>query len=193
MRSLLDRVVAVLGRTSRGWLLAAVTTAFVGAAYLIGYAPNVPFSVERIKSIAGHQQILDLMFAYSPREGLKTLAALGPNGRQHYNYFQIADVLFPATYALALASWILALFRRQKLAVALAFVPLVTAIFDYLENLGVFVALRTYPDSWPVSLWTASAFGALKRIGIYVAIALIIAGAIGWLLVLSRVAYRRYR
>lgn len=174
--TLLTRVERALARTSRGWALATVVAMFIVALYLISYAPRVPFSAKYIEDLSGGHDVLDLKFAYSPAEGAAALTALGTDGRQHYNYFQIADLVFPATYAVGLASLILALFRRWRVAAALALVPLITAAFDYVENIGVFISLRTYPHPSHQALALASGAGAVKLIGSYVAQALVVIG-----------------
>ena len=178
MKTSLAIVVNVLDRTSRGWVLAIFFGVFVVMAYLILYVSQVPFSVARIMQLSGDHRILDLMFAYSPSRGESSLAALGDEGRRHYNYFQISDIVFPATYAMALSGLILALFRHWRIAAALALIPVVTAAFDYLENVGVFVSLRTYPDPSHAALALASTSGAVKFIGFYAALCLVVSGII---------------
>ena len=175
-RPVLTLVERVLNRTSRGWALVAVVAAFVIALYLINYSPDVPFSATYINHLSGGHQVLDLMFAYTPTEGAQALTALGAAGRQHYNYFQIADLVFPATYAVGLASLIRALFRRWRVAALLALIPLITATFDYLENIGVFISLRTFPDPSHLALALASGAGAVKLVGSYAAQGLVVIG-----------------
>jgi hypothetical protein len=185
MKSLFAIFCAVLGRGSRGWVPWAVLGAFVVMAYLIGVSRQVPFSAEYIRNLSGGQ-VLDVRFAYSPSEGAVALRALGDVGRRHYNFFQIADVAFLVIYAVALSSAIFALLRRGRLAAVFALVPVVAAIFDVLENIGVFVALRTYPDPSRAVLFAASVFGAAKLILFILALALVVFG-------LALALFRRWR
>jgi hypothetical protein len=165
---------AVDRASSRRWLWAGLG-AFMVMAYLIGVSRWVPFSAEYIRIHYG-ARVLDVMFVYSPGEGAATLRTLGDQGRRHYDFFQIADVAFLVIYAVALSSAIFALFRRGRSAAALALVPVVAAAFDVLEDIGVFVALRTYPDPSRTALFAASAFGAAKLILFILSLALVVLG-----------------
>jgi hypothetical protein len=178
--ALVNTIRSVLDRTSRGPLLAVVVVVFLVLLYLISFAPDVPFSDAYIRRVSGGHGVLDLMFGYGPAAGAAALDALGPQGRSAYNGFQLVDLAFPASYAIGLGSLILALFRRPwpARAYALALVPVVTAAFDYAENVGVFIALRTYPDTSTAALLLASGAGVVKMVGSYGAQALVLAGVV---------------
>jgi len=165
-----------LNRISRRCVLVVVIGQAFVVGYLIGFAP-VPFSAARISAVSGGEKTLDAMFAYSPSEGAAALAALGSEGRRHYNYLQIADLAFPLSYAAALSSAIFAWFHKRW-ALALACVPIVAAAFDYLENAAVFVALRTYPNPSRAALLGASAAGVVKWISFVLALVLCAGGGL---------------
>jgi hypothetical protein len=169
-------VLRFLERTSRGRPLVAVVAVFVVALYLISFAPWAPFSAAYITTVSGGSGVLDLEFAYGPAAAAARLDALGPAGRAAYDGFQIADLIFPATYAVGLGSLILALWRPWPALAPLALVPVVGAAFDYVENIGVFVALRTFPEPSTAALVVASAAGAVKLVLSYVSQGLVVAG-----------------
>ena len=171
-------ILAVLERTSRGWRLAVAVAAFAILLYLISFATWVPFSAAHIRQISGGHEVLDLMFGYGPAAGAAALEALGPAGRAAYDGFQLVDIVFPASYAIGLGSLILALGRPWPRLRWLALVPVVGAVFDYVENLGVFVALRGYPDPSAAALVVASAAGVVKTILSDVAQVLVVAGVL---------------
>jgi hypothetical protein len=168
-----NAVLRGLDRTSRGWPLAVVVAVSVLALHLISSAPWVPFSAAHVADLSGGQGVLDLEFAYDPATGAAALDALGPRGRAAYDRFQIADLVFPATYAVGLGSLVLALWRPWP---ALALVPVVGAVFDYVENDGVFAALRTFPTPSSTALAVASGAGAVKLVLGCVSLGLVVDG-----------------
>ena len=116
---------------------------------------------------------LDLRFSgFSPEDAMSWLNALGPRGRQsvivwHYLTF---DLVFPALFALALASIILALGRysarfpqerRQAYAVAAALAA-PAALADYAQNIAVARLLIDTLNARPDSIAVASALVVAK-------------------------------
>ena len=77
------------------------------------------------------------------------LSGCGAAGREAYQNLQIADLFYPAIcgvfLAVALALTLCRLSRADSPVVALAAIPLVAAVFDYLENAVAWIALTRYP------------------------------------------------
>jgi hypothetical protein len=177
LESLLTRLHKVLSHTSAGWPLRLALGAFAVLGYLIACARAVPFSVPYIESHFGGT-VLDVKLLYCPSEGADALTALGEEGRRHYGLFQIADVVFLLCYGMALASAVFALFRRNRLATALALLPLLTAGFDLVEDGAVFVALRTFPHPSRGALIVAAMAGTIKLAGFSGTVALLFFGVL---------------
>ena len=75
----------------------------------------------------------------------------GEPGRLAYVHLQLADLLYPAISGLflasALAMVLVRLARPSSVVVAAAALPLLGAIFDYLENTAAWGSLAVYPES----------------------------------------------
>lgn len=140
---------------SGGRRLVVLLPVFVALLWLISFSPFW-FSEASIKADYG-TGTLDLQFGSHATQAITTLDRLGKSGRSAYDAFQVVDLLFPASYALALAGLIWAGWggARQRWVIILAAVPMFGACLDYLENLLVRVALSTYPDV-PTNLLTVS-------------------------------------
>lgn len=159
---------------------------FVALLWLISFSPFW-FSEASIKAAYG-TGTLDLQFGSHAAQAIATLNSLGDSGRSAYDAFQVVDLFFPASYALALAGLIWTGWdgARHRWVIALAAVPMLGAGLDYLENLLVRVALSIYPDV-PTNLLTVStAVTTLKLSLSYLSQALAV-------LAIGLVVYRAFR
>jgi hypothetical protein len=95
--------------------------------------------------------MLDMEFNYSPERAYQVLQAYGANGRRFYaSTFVVLDFFTPILMNLFLAMTISLLFRQafsiespfQKLNL----LPVAAMIGDYLENLGIVLMIRFYPN-----------------------------------------------
>lgn len=129
-----------------GRRLFVLVPCFVVLLWLISFSPFW-FSEQSIKADYG-VGTLDLQFANTVDHARATLDQLGDPGRRAYDAFQIIDLIFPASYALALSGLIWTCWggAGRRWVTYLAAVPIVGAALDYLENLLVRVALTTYPN-----------------------------------------------
>ena len=78
------------------------------------------------------------------------LSGCGQSGRAAYQNMQIADLFYPAISGLflacAIAVALAGLTRPGSRVVALAALPLVGSIFDYLENTAAWVTMTSFPQ-----------------------------------------------
>ncbi|MCV2392898.1 hypothetical protein OEB99_01120 [Actinotalea sp. M2MS4P-6] len=149
------RPAGVLARTARamerlGSWQVWVPSAIVYAAFAtVFFASSAPFAVAQVGAACGRPA--PDVNAYTSAAGVHAfLEACGPAGREAYRAMQLADLLYPAVFALFMASSIaLALTwsaPRRRLLPALAALPLLGSAFDYLENLCAWLALAAYPE-----------------------------------------------
>ena len=142
------RVVRLLGRlaTWRVWTsLAAVYLLFAGAFF----ASTLAFAIPRVEAACG-QAPLDVRFTSSAADVHGFLEACGPVGREAYRMMQLADLFYPAVFALFLASSLALVLRHLAPArprlLALAALPLLASAFDYAENLLAWLSLAAFPE-----------------------------------------------
>jgi hypothetical protein len=125
---------------ARRWAYAAL----FGVTLLI-YAIMVTWSLPRIAAEAGGLRAFDLRpMGYSFQEAKAFLAALSPEGSQFYLDTQHhLDLVYPGLLALTLALGLWHLLRSSSTIVRLALLvpPILSAVFDYLENARVSVML----------------------------------------------------
>lgn len=141
-------VARALGRlaTWRVWTgLAAVYLLFAGAFF----ASTLAFAIPRVEAACG-QAPLDVRFSSSAAEVHGFLEACGPVGREAYRMMQLADLFYPAVFALFLASSLALVLRHLAPArprlLALAALPFVASGFDYAENALAWLSLAAFPE-----------------------------------------------
>lgn len=139
-------------RRSSGWR-------GIGAYVLAFMLVNIVIlnAVARFETASGGLAILELPSIAPPGELIATAQAYSPEAAAIYrDAIQPLDLLFPlfagllfgsVIYALTVALWGLGTPWR-----ALSLTALLLTLFDYLENLGVFVLLRTIDDP----LWASA-------------------------------------
>ena len=145
----------------------------------------------------GGESIIDFELAGSVERTEEILATWRAEGvLDDAKAIQIFDIIYPLVYAAALAGGCIAAAGawqragRPRLAaagIAMAWVALAAAGFDYVENLGLAISLWGHP----ASPWPQLAFGAalLKFAGIYSALLYALAGMVGALMARGRASY----
>lgn len=136
----------------------------IGAAMVAAsiYFAMVSITLAHLEVVSGQAPFDMRPFGYGPAEAASLLDALGMEGRQYYLKRQIPlDILYPALLALTLSSTVLWFGQRLQnnrlvhLAVALS---VGSALFDYIENLGVVAMIWGWPDvSGPLVYATSTA------------------------------------
>lgn len=116
---------------------------------------------------------------YSPDELYAFLGGIGENGRQLYAWTQITlDVIYPVVYCLLFAVLLVVLYRWEKLR-CVVWLPLLTGIFDLLENVTTAYLAATFNAGRNDGLASLSPiFSTGKWWGVSICLALILIGAI---------------
>jgi len=144
----------------------------------------------------GGKTIVDFELAGSVDDAKEVLATWRAAGViDDAKRIQVFDVIYPLIYTGALAGACVAAagaWRRAGRArwaaagVAIAWVPLATLVFDYVENIGLAVSLWGDPASpWPELSWVAA---LLKFATTGIALLFALTGPVAWLLARRRVA-----
>ncbi|MEY4927499.1 MAG: hypothetical protein RI894_1935, partial [Bacteroidota bacterium] len=115
-----------------------------------------------IQAESGGASVLDLALAYSPDAAYANyLDKYSDAARSIYLKTECLDLLYPLCYGLFFACLLTAAWRGTNY-LYLNIVPLIAIIFDYLENIGVFALLLSYPTHLPFMAAWASGFGTIK-------------------------------
>ncbi|MEZ5143597.1 MAG: hypothetical protein R2726_13925 [Acidimicrobiales bacterium] len=162
---------------SRRLLLASGAVTVVLATTM--FATSGRFSLAAIET-ACTAPAPDVRFTTSADDLASFLAACGDVGRAAYRDLQLLDLAYPAALGLFLgASLALLLPRtvaadhaRARLLIA---VPLLAAVFDYLENAAAWVLLTRFPDEPSTVLHLLGVASAAKQLASWASALLVLA------------------
>jgi len=101
-------------------------------------------TLAQLSEVTGGYGILDFEMGYSVERVDEILGSYGSDGMALYRSIQLLDLINPAVYSLILAILVNLLWRgRGPKSVAL--LPVLGGIGDYLENITLFLIVRSYP------------------------------------------------
>lgn len=125
-------------------------------------------TIPKVTEFAGGMKLLDMLpSGYDADYVNKLFEALGMAGRRAYLYNQIpADMFYPGlfgvTYCLLFA-WFLKKINHFKSALFyFSFLPVISGISDYIENIGIITMINEYPDISSETVAIANTFSLLK-------------------------------
>ena len=119
----------------------------------IVYTVMLTITIPKVMNFAGGLKLLDMLpTGYTADYVNSLLNALGSDGRTAYLFQQIPlDLIYPClfgvTYCLIFAFIIKKLGKENSILFYLSFIPVFAGIFDYLENIGIIILLKSYPDN----------------------------------------------
>jgi len=128
------------------WIEATATVRRVTLLFILAgvlYAVMMSVTITRLQRAAGGLEIFDMRpLGYTVREGRELLSAMSSGAKDFYRYVQIPlDFVYPSLLGLFGAGTLALLRRRVRLPLWLLALPLLAALFDYLENIFVFILL----------------------------------------------------
>jgi len=118
-------------------------------------------------TLSGNLIFLDMRLYYTFDEVTSYLTALGETGRIFYLYQKIVDSFFPIGYGLGLALSLGYLYRKSEMKnpwSIIILIPILAAIFDYLENLLLTTQIVSFPNLSEVIVSIAAITTLLKWI-----------------------------
>jgi hypothetical protein len=137
---------------------------FAGIVYTIMMTITIP----KVMSFSDGMKILDMMpFGYNAAYVDSLLITLGEKGRYAYLVNQIPlDMIYPLLFGISLCLILAYLLKRlgksEGSLFYICFLPLISALFDYCENIGVITILNSYPDNSNLLAQTTNVFSVLK-------------------------------
>jgi len=132
------------------------------------YAIMLTITIPKVMSFSGGLKLLDMMPAgYDPEYVNTLLYTLGEKGRNAYLFIQLPfDMIYPSLFAISsclLLAYLLNKLRKLEGALFyLCFIPLLSGVFDYCENIGIISLLNIYPNNSNLLSQTTSVFSVLK-------------------------------
>lgn len=134
------------------------------------YLAMLLYSIPSVTAQSPGMRLFDMSpMGYSPQYAIALLDAIGPEGRDAYLGLQLPlDFIYPALFALTYSLMLVWLFKKVFDGGAkwffLALVPAAAGFFDYMENLGIIIMLRSYPGIDPGVVEAASTFSIFKSV-----------------------------
>ena len=135
---------------------------------MVVYFTMLLYTIPQVEQHANGMKLFDLSPAgYSQQYALELLKNLGSIGRDIYLYRQLPlDFIYPGLFAVScclLLTWIL----KKSLSINSSMfywciVPLVAALFDYLENICIVLMLKSYPKVPELLVTFGSIFTVFK-------------------------------
>ena len=141
----------------------AVGSGLIGASV---YLLMIYVTLAHIEAVSGHIPFDMRPFGYGPTEAATLLEALGVEGRAYYLSHQIAlDTLYPAMLTLTLVAticWFGQRMPNRKLVHFGIALSVGSALFDYVENLGIAAMIWSWPEIFVPLVYATSSATILK-------------------------------
>ncbi|RMG32798.1 MAG: hypothetical protein D6732_12950 [Methanobacteriota archaeon] len=159
------RMIAKLQRYATGrlvFLLFLLTT--------IVYLVIVLYTIPAVTAQAPDLKLFDMSpGGYSAEYASQLLKAIGPTGRKVYLNLQLPiDFIYPGLFAVTYTLMLIWLFgKRFNIKSKLFFLTLIPAfagLFDYFENIGIILMLRSFPKLSVTLVQVTSWFSITKSI-----------------------------
>ena len=180
---MLQKVSDWLERFSEGWVVLLALVTFVLFAALV--LPRQASAAERSAGGAGSP---DMSFSYSAQDLYRMAEAYGDQGRALYVRARFTfDLIWPLIYTFFLATAISWFFRGGSTALLhrLNLVPILGALFDYLENVSTSLVMLRYPQPTAFVDRLAPFLTLVKLILVYGSFVILLVGAgaavVGWM------------
>ena len=134
----------------------------------IFYTIMLTITIPKVTGFSNGMKILDMMpTGYDAAYVNTLLNTLGEKGRNAYLYNQIPfDMVFPLFFGISLCLIFAYILKRLgKLEGSLFYIcylPLISALFDYGENIGIITLLNSYPNQINLMAQITNVFSVLK-------------------------------
>ena len=147
------------------WKKAVIFTLLFVVFYILINFSDI--GVAGLLKITHGANILDLeRFGYSHEKAFQILTALGAEGRAFYlTKILPLDFPLPFVYMLCFAGWMAFLLKRvavKEWFKYLLFIPFLSGLFDWLENICIIIMLKQYPMVSAV-LYSAASFMTVSK------------------------------
>jgi hypothetical protein len=165
-----------LRTVSTGWVALVALAIFVLFSALV-----LPGQSTAAEGVAGDAGSPDMSFYYSPNDLYRMAEAYGEEGRRAYVRARFTfDLVWPLVYTaflVTMISWVFGkAFASDSPWQRANLLPVLGAMFDYLENLSTSLVMLRYPESTAVVDGLAPLFTAAKWLSLSASFLLLAAG-----------------
>lgn len=134
------------------------------------------YSIPSVTQQSPEMRLFDMSpSGYTHAYAKELLDSIGSTGRERYLKLQLPiDFIYPGLFAVTYSLMLIWLFGKrfnpQSKVFYLALIPMGAGLFDYFENLGIILMLKSFPNLNPFIVELSSVFSILKSaftIGFY--------------------------
>jgi hypothetical protein len=152
------------------------------------YVFMLTVTIPKVMSFANGMKLLDMMpTGYTPEYVNSLLSRLGEMGRHAYLFNQLpVDMIYPSmvaiSYCLVIAYFLNKIGKLESNLFYLCLLPIFSGLFDYCENIGIIVMLKSYPLNSALLAQVTSFFSVLKSISstAFFVVLIVVLGVFGW-------------
>lgn len=134
------------------------------------YTFMLTVTISKTMEFSNGMKLLDMMpTGYDLNYVSELFTSLGENGRLTYLTNQIpVDMIYPLlfglSYCLLLGYFLKKLNKLNSPYIHLCVIPIIAGIADYLENIGIIIMLKNYPELKETAVYTTNIFSVIKSI-----------------------------
>ena len=162
-------------------MLAAISGLIGASVYLL----MINVTLAHIEAVSGHIPFDMRPFGYGPTEAATLFKALGVEGRSYYLSHQLPlDILYPAMLALTLIATLCLFAERMPNGKLVRFgivFSVGSALFDYIENLGILAMIWHWPDVSAPLVYATSTATIAKSALTTIAVLLVLLVGVSWM------------
>ncbi|GAB1308652.1 hypothetical protein KH5_13350 [Urechidicola sp. KH5] len=134
------------------------------------YTIMLTVTIPKTMEFSNGMKLLDMMpTGYDFNYVNELFTSLGENGRMTYLTKQIpVDMIYPLlfglSYSLLLGYFLKKLNKLKSPFIYLCLIPIIAGITDYLENIGIIIMLKNYPELKETAVYTTNIVSVIKSI-----------------------------
>ena len=134
------------------------------------YTFMLTVTIPKTMEFSSGMKLLDMMpTGYDLNYVSELFSSLGENGRLTYLTNQIpVDMIYPLlfglSYCLLLGYFLKKLNKLNSPYIFLSLLPIIAGITDYLENIGIIIMLKNYPELKEITVYATNLFSVIKSI-----------------------------
>ncbi|WP_136439525.1 hypothetical protein [Pacificoceanicola onchidii] len=148
------------------------------------YVLMISVTLAHIEAVSGQVPFDMRPLGYGPADATTLFEALGAEGRAYYLGYQIPlDTLYPATLALTLITtllWVRQRIPESKLVRYGIALSASSALFDYIENLGIVAMIWNWPSISVPLVYAASTATIAKSAITTLAVLVVLLSGVIW-------------